>query len=83
MSRLFDKNPVSDFMRCGAEDGVGSINAAMPRRADVVHAVASLGSSQVEPLSDPQINQPTPVGPFESPVDSRLSDQSCRRAAAS
>src|ERR1051325_6315364 len=23
MSRLFDKNPVSDFMRCGAEDGVG------------------------------------------------------------
>jgi hypothetical protein len=43
----------------------------------------AFGSSQVELLSDPQINQPTPVGPFDSPVDSRLSDQSCRRASAS
>jgi hypothetical protein len=43
----------------------------------------AFGSSQVELLSDPQINQPTPVGLFASPVKFRLSDQSCRRAAAS
>jgi hypothetical protein len=43
----------------------------------------AFGSSRAELLSDPQINQPNPVGPFDSPEDSRLSDQSCRRASAS